>query len=246
MTFGPGKRLSAHAPVEVDNKDVNDVSLTFANGINLAGRIVVEGHEPLDFSDVHVWLSDPEQIFNGARAAVKPDGTLTIENLQEGNYEIHVPGVEFGSLPNFYTKDVRANGESILEKGLVIAPGSARGPLEIVLSSEGTHVDGTVTDENDLPATGAVVALVPEEAHRKQFRLYKNATTDQYGKFIVHGIAPGKYKLFSWKDVEDNAWQDPDFLKPFEDRGAEITAEENGRLSIQLKLAATDKVKQSQ
>jgi hypothetical protein len=36
------------------------------------------------------------------------------------------------------------------------------------------------------------------------------------------------------------------FLKPFEDQGTEITAEENGPLSIQLKSAATDKVKQTQ
>jgi len=246
MTFGPGKRLSAHAPVEVDNKDVNDVSLTFTNGINLAGRIVVEGHEPLDFSEVRLLLTDPEQILNGARAVVKSDGTFTIENLQDGNYDIRVPGVEFGFLPNFYTKDALANGESVLEKGLAIAQGSTRGSLEIVLSSEGARIDGTVTDENDLPAAGAVVALVPEEAQRKQFRLYKNATTDQYGKFILRGIAPGKYKLFAWKEVENNAWQDPDFLKPSEDQGTEITAEKNGHISVQLKFIPTDKAKQNQ
>jgi hypothetical protein len=39
--------------------------------------------------------------------------------------------------------------------------------------------------------------------------------------------------------VENDAWQDPDFLKPFEDQGKEITAEENGRIAIQLKLAVT-------
>jgi hypothetical protein len=154
--------------------------------------------------------------------------------------------MESGSLSDFYTRDVRVNGESVMENGLTIAAGATRGPLEIVLSSEGTRVDGTVTDENDLPAVGAVVAVVPDEARRKRFRLYKNTTTDQYGKFILRGIAPGKYKLFSWTDVESNAWEDPDFLKPFEDQGTEITAEENGRLSIQLKSAATDKVKRSQ
>jgi len=37
--------------------------------------------------------------------------------------------------------------------------------------------------------------------------------------------------------VENDAWEDPDFLKPFEDQGKEITAEENGRITIQLKLA---------
>jgi hypothetical protein len=57
----------------------------------------------------------------------------------------------------------------------------------------------------------------------------------------LRGIAPGKYKLFAWKDVENDLWQDPDFLKPFEDQGKEITAEEKGRITIQLKLATTSK-----
>jgi hypothetical protein len=247
MTFGSGKQRSARASVEVDNSNITDVAVTFVRGTDLTGRILIEGHEAVDFSEIYVWLHDPEQYFNGgAHAVPKSDGTLTLENVPEGNYETDVGGPPSTYSADFYTKDVRVNGESVLNKGLTIAAGSTRGSLEIVLSSEGTRVDGTVTDENDLPAAGAVVALIPEEALRKQFRLYKNTTTDQYGKFILRGIAPGKYKLFSWKDVEDNAWQDPDFLKPFEDQGAEITAEENGRISIQLKLIATDKVKQNQ
>jgi protocatechuate 3,4-dioxygenase beta subunit len=247
MTFGSGKQRSARAPVEVENANVTNVAVTFIRGTDLTGRILIEGRQAMDFSQIYVWLSDPEQYFNGgAHAVTKPDGTVTFENVPDGNYDVDVGGVPSSYSADFYTKDVRLNGESVLEKGLAISAGSIRGPLEIVLSSEGTSIDGTVKDENDLPAVGAVVALVPDEARRKQFRLYKSTTTDQYGKLIMRGIAPGKYKLFSWKNVESNAWEDPDFLKQFEDQGAEITAEENGRLSIQLKLAATDKAKQSQ
>jgi protocatechuate 3,4-dioxygenase beta subunit len=246
MTFGSGKQRSARASVEVENANVTDIAVTFVRGTDLIGRILVEGHQAVDFSELHVWLSDPEQYFNGgAHAVAKSDGTVTLENVPEGNYDVDV-GLPSSYSADFYTKDVRVNGEGVLEKGLTITAGNTRGSLEIVLSSEGTRVDGTATDENDLPAVGAVVALVPDEARRKQLRLYKDATTDQYGKFILRGIAPGKYKLFSWKDVESNAWEDPDFLKPFEDQGTEITAEESGRLSIQLKLPASDKVKQTQ
>jgi carboxypeptidase family protein len=244
-TFGSGKQRSARAPLEVENTNVNDISVTIVRGTSLTGRILVEGREAVDFSEVHVWLSDPGQYFNGgAGAVVKSDGTLTIEDISEGNYRIEVQGFPPGYSLDFYTKDALVNGESVLDKGLAIAAGSSRGPLEIVVSSAGARVDGTVSDENDLPGVGAVVALVPDEARRKQFRLYKTATTDQYGKFILRGIAPGKYKLFSWKNVENNGWEDPDFLKPFEDQGAEITAEESGHISIQVKLIPADKPKQ--
>ena len=237
-TFGSGKQRSARAPLEIENANVNDVSVTIVRGTDLTGRVLVEGRAAVDFSELGVWLSDPDQYFNGGVGAViKPDGTLTIESVPEGNYRVEVQGIPPGYSPDFYTKDALVNGESILNKGLTITAGGSRGPLEIVVSSAGARVDGSVTDENDLPVAGVTVALVPDEGRRKLFRLYKNSATDQYGKFILRGIAPGKYKLFAWKDVENDAWQDPDFLKPFEDQGKEITAEENGQIAIQLKLA---------
>jgi len=136
-------------------------------------------------------------------------------------------------------KDALVNGESVLDSGLAIPAADGQRSVEILISSASARAEGTVTDKNDLPAAGAIVALVPEEGRRKLFRLYRDSATDQYGKFEIRGIAPGKYKLFAWKDVEHDAWQDPDFLKPFEEQGKEITAEENGRIAIQLKLAVT-------
>lgn len=247
MSSSAGKRRVARAAVEVENSNVTDVGMTFVQGTNITGRILIEGHEAMDFSDVHLWLTDPEQYFNGGVGpVVRPDGTLTIENLAEGRYRIQTHSMPPGVPADFYLKDAQANGDSILDKALMIVAGGNQVSLEITMSSAGARVDGTVTDENDLPAAGATVALVPEEARRKLFRLYKDSTTDQYGKFILRGIAPGKYKVFSWKEVENNAWEDTDFLKPFEDQGKEIAAEENGRITLQLKLIATDKAKQSQ
>ena len=135
-TFGAGKQRSARAPLEIENTDVNDVSITIVRGTDLTGRIRVEGREAVDFSEVHVWLRDPEMYFNGVQGAVvKSDGILTIEDVPEGNYQIEVGGIPPGYSPDFYTKDALVNGESVLDKGLAIAAGSSRGALEIVVSS---------------------------------------------------------------------------------------------------------------
>jgi len=135
-TFGAGKQRSARAPLEIENTDVNDVSITIVRGTDLTGRIRVEGREAVDFSEVHVWHRDPEMYFNGVQGAVvKSDGILTIEDVPEGNYQIEVGGIPPGYSPDFYTKDALVNGESVLDKGLAIAAGSSRGALEIVVSS---------------------------------------------------------------------------------------------------------------
>jgi hypothetical protein len=240
----PGKQQqhSARATVDVDNTNVDDVRVNVGAGINLTGRILVEGRESLDVSEVQLYLNDPEQPFNSTVAAVvKADGSLTIENVPEGTFQFGV----WEQPPDFYLKSATSNGENILEKGLTVGAGSARGPLEIVLSSAGARIDGTVTDENDLPSAGALVALVPEGERRHQFRLFKDATTDQYGQFSLRGVAPGTYKRFSWKEVQENAWEDPDFLATFEGEGTKTTAEENARITVRLKLIPTDKPQQS-
>jgi hypothetical protein len=91
-----------------------------------------------------------------------------------------------------------------------------------------------VKDVDGLPAPGVRVVLVPDSARRNEFRLFKESTTDQYGRFDMRGIAPGDYKLFSWEQVEPNAWEDPDFLKPFEEKGESVSLQEGDGKSLDL------------
>jgi len=78
-------------------------------------------------------------------------------------------------------KDALVNGESVLDSGLAIPAADGQRSVEILISSASARAEGTVTDKNDLPAAGAIVALVPEEGRRKLFRLCRDSATDQYG-----------------------------------------------------------------
>jgi hypothetical protein len=100
-------------------------------------------------------------------------------------------------------------------------------------------VRGNVVDEDNLPAVGVWVSLLPDEAHRSARRLYKSAATDQYGRFELHGIAPGDYKLFSWEEIESSAWEDPEFLKPFEEKGEKISLKDGDQKTLNLTAIRT-------
>ena len=124
-------------------------------------------------------------------------------------------------------------GLSALEDGFTVKAGAA-GTLEITLSSRGARVQGIINDSDGLPAVGVRVVLVPEPSRRAQSRLFMEQTTDQYGHFELRGIAPGDYKLFSWEEAESGAWEDPEFLKPFEEKGEKITLQEGDQKTMNL------------
>ncbi len=59
MLSGSGKRQrSARASFDVDNTNIDDVRVIVGAGIDFTGRILVQGHESLDFSEVRLWVND--------------------------------------------------------------------------------------------------------------------------------------------------------------------------------------------
>ena len=82
----------------------------------------------------------------------------------------------------------------------------------------------------------SVVSLVPDVPLRERLMLFKTTATDTTGHFSISGIAPGEYKLFAWQQVEDGAYQDPEFLKPYENQGQAVTIREGSRETAQLKV----------
>jgi hypothetical protein len=166
----------------------------------------------------------------GAYAHVDQNWQFTLKDVPEGNYKIELNGTS----KDCYIKEVRL-GDTIMPDTELRVKGGV-GTLEVDVSSRGAEVDGVVLDSDDLPATGVWVVAVPEEDRRKYPRLYKSTQTDQYGHYELHGLAQGKYKLFGWQSIDQNAWQDSDFLKQYEDKGESVEVQDGDKSSKQLRI----------
>jgi hypothetical protein len=83
-------------------------------------------------------------------------------------------------------------------------------------------LSGTVLDAQKKPVPSVEVVLVPDVRLRGRSDLFKTATTDTSGKFDVSGITPGFYKVFSWETVNLSAWNVPEYLDLYEDRGQPV------------------------
>jgi len=202
----------------VGNANVEGVNLTIMPGIAVSGRIVWDGKPSLDRDELLVSISpaDSRISFNGPARVV--GSSFVLRDVFEGTYRLAVSGQS----KDCYIKSLRYGSNDALESGFTVVRG-AQSSLEVTISSRGARLQGAVMDQDKLPVTGLWVVLVPDEAHRDQSRLYQKVTTDQYGRYLLWGIAPGDYKIFCWDEVEDGAWEDPDFLRAFENRGQKIS-----------------------
>ena len=152
--------------------------------------------------------------------------------MGRNDYRVTVTG-----LPrNAYVRVAKYGSIDALSDGLRLdrAP---TGTLDIVVSTGTGSIDGSVQNERQQPEPNVTVVLTPDPAHRNRFDLYRTTSTDAMGHFHAEGIPPGDYRVFSvWADVENGAWQDPDFMRRFEDRGRPVRITEAGVASIELRL----------
>ncbi len=228
-----GKRFVTREPLEVGNSDLEGLNIVIGRGIDLRGRVHIEGKGDLDLSSLNVmlWPRDENIVMDIPQTSIKSDATFVIANVPDGIYRI-----QLWTLPeDYYLKSARLESEDVLESGLAISRKQPSGWLELVLSANGGRIDGIVMKDQQ-PFSGARVVLVPEPAKRGQERLYKDTTTDQYGRFTLRGLNPGDYKLFAWESIEEGAYRSPDFLRTYEDKGQPTHVDEGSRQSFQLQL----------
>jgi protocatechuate 3,4-dioxygenase beta subunit len=232
FSFDDGKVHSTQEDLAVGNVDIEGLTVTIGPGVSIPGTVAWEGKPSLEKAGLTVEVSSPEPVFVwGGTAEVDMSNQFTLRDVPEGEFRLTVTGMA----KDCYVKEVRFGDALLPDVAFRVVKGSA-GPLEIKVSSLGARIEGTVTNEDSLPVAGVWVVAVPEEPKRKQHYLFKSLTTDQYGHFDLRGLAPGKYKLFSWDGVEQDEWEDTDFLKDSEEKGVTIDVKNSDTKAIALKL----------
>ncbi len=251
-------RVFARQRVEVGDAGVDDLVLAFtpSSKSSIGGRVQIEGAPQAVLRDFQVYASldppdeDREFPFYGAgfhgSAGIKPDGTFTItEQLQDGRYRINVhnqrPG---GSLDDVYLKSATVAGRDVLRNRLWVSQGTIGGALELVLSTAGARIEGSVLTQSQKPAVSVRVAAVPDEKRRDFGIDYQFQMTDQNGRFVMRGVQPGDYKLFAWEgEGEFFDYRDPDLLQQYKGGGGvPVTVKENDRKTVELKAVKIDEV----
>jgi uncharacterized surface anchored protein len=227
-----GVRLAAAQPLDISNNDIENITLTLQPQLSINGRIAVENFPPdaFNLSSIRVELRrepyTPELLV--ILPNVLPDGTFTFSGVTPGDYRLKV---ETRGLTG-YIKSARFGGIDALNPPFRI---DGPGQFDIVIGLNSGSLEAVALDEKQQPFPDATVVLIPDPPRRERFDLYA-ASSGATGRVRLTGLAPGDYKLFAWDDVQADAWQDPEFIRRYEDRGKPIHVSEGSAESVQLNV----------
>jgi hypothetical protein len=233
------QEISTGQMIEVTNTDVEAVRVAPAPNGQIQGQFRMDSGQKVDWSQAHVRLESDEDSDSEFRSlpswshsdAMKSDGSFGLKNVPAGSYRLIV-SLRAQALRDYFVKSVNLGGKDVSNTGF--ATGSATYSLDVVVSAKGATLDGAVLDSKDQAIVDATVVVIPDADRRNRRDLYKEASTDQNGHFILYGLGPGQYTLIASQDLED-PYINLDFFRSYEGRGEVVDIKEGERKSVVLK-----------
>jgi hypothetical protein len=195
--------------LEVGERDVDGLVVQVAKGMQIPGRIRIEG-SPMPgtvrlLELVRNPLSRPREA-----AHFGPDGAFTLTNVPPGPVYV---AIQTGA--PVYAKSATLGGQPVQLHSVQMFPGV----LDIVLGTNFGSVSGT------LEGTGPFGVLV---AGHERYRTLSGAN----GSWKVDQVPPGKYRVFYFEDCFDYCLNEIELPAS---GGEPLTVEEGGSHTVQLR-----------
>jgi hypothetical protein len=230
---GGNQQMVAYLPVEVTGNHVDGVVLSVVPGSDIPFSVKMEDAKaPVALANVSVNLQPMFPMGGAPRAKAGDAGKAVLKNVVPMRYRVSVSGVPEGS----FVKSLQYGGLDIPDDGIdMLSPA----PIEVTLSATAGDISAAVVDKDGKPVPNALVALMPRDGKSTRAN-----SSDDAGGVYFRGLKPGDYRIMAFEDIPQGAYQDPDFIKPFEGSATTVKLDPSGKQAVQVKLipmSETDK-----
>ena len=211
-----------------------EITVHLTKPVRLAGHLTLEGSSAGDLSKAEIVLNSPQPGTPDLTANVRADGSFEFPAVSSGVWDIGVRPIPKGG----YIKSMMLGDQDVLTTEMTIGP-QTTAPLNIIVSARAAVVSGTVKQPEDNLAdlTGqprARILLAPAGRFSDVLSFYHSTNSDENGRFTLHGVTPGSYKIFALDRLKAQAWWDPAFMKRIDALGKPLEIHEGEQVSVDL------------
>ena len=225
------RKLLGRLRVEVSQNDLTGVVLMIGEPLTISGTVKVEAGIDLSSTSILLRLLDSPSMHTPT-SQPSAAGTFKLEDVPLDRYEVAAYRLPVGA----YLKSVRIGGVELNDHILDLSQTVTVPPLELLVSPLGATGEGTVSND-EKPAPGARVYLIPDPARPESLARVESLQSDQKGIFRFTGVVPGKYRLYVVTEPPSIALADLEFFRPFESKAMKVTVDEGERKQVELKVA---------
>jgi hypothetical protein len=224
----PGPTAPVEYSVSRVTNDGHDQDLAVATvlGAAISGRVDTDDGTPLPPNLQVVALGTEYEMPAPAPgqpatppAAPVASGAFAVSGLV-GPRLLRVNGLPDG----WMVKSVRLGDTDITDTPTAFGAASAA-PLQLIVTSQTGSIGGTVLDVTGQPAVGSRVVVFSNDARTwgARSRFIATGEVGAAGRYLLHGLLPGKYVVAVVSDLPDGAWEDPEWLARLQPTATAVT-----------------------
>jgi hypothetical protein len=233
---------AANVIVSTTAGDVEGVSIVTAAAGTIVGRVIVEDEGALTTQLTRLTVRplpvdrDTSILsFTQDNGRVREDGSFELKNVTGSNR------LGLAPLPEGWAIRRIEQGGHDYTSAPLDTQGQTLDGLSILITNRFPTLTGSLTDDQGNPAGGAVV-LFPDESSRwvDDLRTIRTARPDQSGVFTLRAVRPGEYLAVALPTIQNNQWNDPEFLESLRDQAKRVSLREGEKAQIALTIKASE------
>ena len=212
----------------VQSADLAGLTLEEQQPVSLEGTVSVDSGSKVELENAALepaFQSDAVGEPTGHSVQIDGNGSFRFRSVSPGRYFLKVV-----SNPPVFVESSTIGGLSKNGALLVIASGPESMTVQVEASAQVGSIGGVV---DGLPeGNSRADVLVQSEESGQIF----TTTTDQSGKFMISGLGPGDYRIYSWQDFSNLAYRDSNVLNQYADSGTVILEDGAMNQSVNINL----------